>query len=254
MKTNDYNDISIVYDSVLWWNYEKYSNVLNLLYAKYIKNSDKISVLDIACGTWWILKYLDFKEKIEGIDISEWMIKTAQNNFPDNTFSVNSFLSLPIEKKYNFIFSIFDSLNHVSNQWDIYKIFHDVFSMLKNWGIFFFDINTLQKFKSFKSEIHQIVNNQGDYIIINREFEEPNIWKWHLDLFSKLDKFDSCYKKSTTVIEEISFDIPDLVNYLEKYFSKVILYDMKDISLDKKISVEESSWLWIFRIWILCIK
>ena len=67
------------YDKYFWfthWDEKKLVSVLKL--------NDKFSLLDLACGPGWALRYIDQQTKgtgeLYGVDISSNMIKTAQKN------------------------------------------------------------------------------------------------------------------------------------------------------------------------------
>ena len=106
-------------------------------FAKVLKPSSKI--LDIGCGTGYpIASYLSQQSFIvTGIDISEEMIKKAQNlNLPNATFLVEDILNFKSKEKYDAVIA-FDSIWHIAhdNQKKIYPI---ISSLTAHGGLFLF--------------------------------------------------------------------------------------------------------------------
>lgn len=84
-------------------------------FAKVLKPNSKI--LDIGCGTGYpIASYLSQQGFIvTGIDISEEMIKKAQNlNLPNATFLVEDILNFKSKEKYDAVIA-FDSIWHIAH-------------------------------------------------------------------------------------------------------------------------------------------
>jgi predicted TPR repeat methyltransferase len=94
------------------------------------------SILDIGCGTGLYLK--DFYDKsydLNGIDLSEEMIKQAKLHLPKVNFTISNFISLNLPKKFNLIYSI-SVLEYIGrSELDLY--FKKLFDSLVNEGIIF---------------------------------------------------------------------------------------------------------------------
>jgi len=60
------------------------------------------------------------------------MLNVAKEKFPNNLFYNMSFTDINIDKKYDFIYSIFDSLNHVNDIKKLFKVFSDTSSLLNS--------------------------------------------------------------------------------------------------------------------------
>ena len=255
MKSDNYKYLAKFYDWVLWGNYSKYWEILNILFDKYINLNDSIKILDLWCWTWWILNYLNYPDKVEWIDLSSDMLNIAKKRFPNNSFYNMSFTDLNINWQYNFIYSIFDSLNHARNTEELYKIFFDVSSLLNKGWVFFFDFNTLSKFKTFNSEIYQIIKTEKDIISINREFIKPDCWRWNIEILTELSDKKWFYDKSISTVLEMSVEINSIVKELDKHFTKVFLYNLNDLNIfNIENNIIDINSIDFYRVWFLCIK
>lgn len=65
------------------------------------------SILDIGCGTGLYLKdFYNMPYDLNGIDLSEEMIKQAKQYLPKVNFTIGNFMSLNLTKQFNLIYSI----------------------------------------------------------------------------------------------------------------------------------------------------
>ncbi len=139
------SSFAAIYDDIMervpyyyWYKYLKY-----ILYY-YDKDPNKI--MELACGTGNMMKYFSSEaEKIFGIDKSEDMLAIAQNKFRENknVKLFNTDMSRKIKyDNFDFIYSIFDSMNYILKFDELMNVFKNVFLNLDKEGIFVFDINT----------------------------------------------------------------------------------------------------------------
>jgi len=253
---DNYKILAKYYDLFLWGNYKKYWEIINVISNRFINESKKINILDIWCWTWWILDYIWNSNLVDWIDLSDEMLNIAKKNHPNNNFYKMSFEDISLDENYNFIFSIFDTLNHIKDQSTLNKVLLNVSNLLNKWWVFFFDINTLYKFKSFKSDKFSIIKDgQNELLTVSREYIPPNIWKWNIEILSKRDWIEWCSGKIKTEINEISFDLESLYIKLKNLYSTVYLFDLDDLNIDLNVTIKSISKSGkISRLWFLCIK
>lgn len=111
-----------------------------------INNSPNASrILDVGCGTGsHILHLSNEKNFIQGVDISESMIKRAQEkflNFDNVKFfkgSIEDFSKLKKEP-FDLAISMFNVVNHILDPEDVCSFFEKMSINLKNNGVFIFD-------------------------------------------------------------------------------------------------------------------
>lgn len=98
--------------------------------------------LDICCGTGVLCNFL--KEngiETKGVDISKEMLDVARKNYPDIEFIENDVKEYQDDKKYDFITCTDDALPHIINIDDIQMVIRNVNHLLRENGLFIFDIN-----------------------------------------------------------------------------------------------------------------
>lgn len=124
--------------SDLCWNPQKKgmdSPVRGLMYrnlSSYIKQSRDRAVLEIGCGTGWLLYEIGKYNPIivEGIDPSRKNIEIVGCVFPDIKVTCSSFELFSGSKKYDSIYSIMV----ISHVWDIENFFRKCANFLNNKG------------------------------------------------------------------------------------------------------------------------
>ena len=92
------------------------------------------SVLDLGCGTGALLEHLDIEpENYVGIDLSENMIKLAQQKFPNYTFKLGDMANLPLDDaQFDNVVSLYGGISYADP-----KVFGEVLRILKPKGKFF---------------------------------------------------------------------------------------------------------------------
>lgn len=247
---SNYDKIAYYYDKLFAWNFHDYWKFL-LKVKKEFFWEKRIKILDLWCGTAWIFDFFYSNNIINWVDLSENMLNVAKKKYPESNFLHSSFVDIKYVNEYDFIFSIFDSINHLKNlkYWE--RLFEKSFLALKNDGCFFFDINTLNKFKSFNEKENFIMKDNNDYIILNRKYVKPNWSLWKIKVYE--GNWNWGYNLSESDISEYSFDVDKILRLLRKYFSKVNLYDMNNLNNIKEFNINNQKDC-NKRIWFLCFK
>ncbi|MDR3610606.1 MAG: class I SAM-dependent methyltransferase [Ignavibacteriaceae bacterium] len=121
----------------------------------------KSDVLELAAGDCtFALYFRKYYQSIIVTDISKWMLKSNQVRL--NKVCCNM-LCLPFKSKFDLIYSNFDSINYILTQKGLMNLFNEVSAILKDNGIFIFDVS-LEK----NSYIHVRRNNRvGKYQGLN---------------------------------------------------------------------------------------
>lgn len=107
------------------------------------------SVLDLGCGTGTITRLLASKGfQMTGIDNSETMLTIAQNRAAEEGISIQWMLQdireLEGFQEIDAIVSFCDVLNYITEKQEISQVFSQANKVLKNNGLFIFDIHALQ--------------------------------------------------------------------------------------------------------------
>ena len=190
MESKSYtNSFAVIYDDVMervpyyyWYKYLKH------LLSFYEKDPDKI--LELACGTGNMIKYfVDEAELIYGLDKSNDMLAVAQNKFID--YNNVDFFNTDMTQKYeydefDFIYSIFDSLNYILEYEDLVSVFENAYLNLKQDGIFIFDMNTIYRLMDIGEGTKKIEGK--DYTCYWRDIIEREEQKWVVELDIYFDR------------------------------------------------------------------
>lgn len=190
-------------------------------------------ILDIACGTGNEIFYLsEMGFDVTGIDISEKMLEIAKEKLKDKKnvrFLKMDMRELNLNEKYDAVFSFFDSMNYILNIDDMEKCFKGVYNVLKNGGIFIFDMNTYYSLKEIWDNTVSVKEIGNVYSIWKNEWnEEERISTLKLLLHVK-------EKDKSFIIEEIHKEkayFPDEIEKLLKkvFFKKIYFFDFKTFS------------------------
>ncbi len=144
MSPKFYDRLSTVYDAV-WGGYS--SNYTPLIQQLLRDRGIKYArVLDLACGTGTLALELGKKgHAVYGVDISEPMIRIARRKAQllDNVrFAVHDMLSFSHPDLFDLVCCTIDSLNYVLSERAMTRFFTKVRELLKQGGLFVFDVNT----------------------------------------------------------------------------------------------------------------
>jgi len=214
-----------IYDNImssvpynLWYKY------LRELLKSYNKNPRKI--LDMACGTGNMsLRFAKEGKNLVGIDKSQHMLKVARQKAKKNNYSIK-FLQKDIRdfnfpRQFDFIFCIFDSLNYILTIEDMEKVFVNVYTSLKEDGIFIFDLNTINRLMSI--EPGTTVFSDKNYTCFWEDIidQKQLIWKVKLKIY--FDDNESKYFKE--IHRETSYKKDDIARILsDTGFSNIKVY------------------------------
>ena len=137
---DSYKFFSEIYDECNVSNYSILFGESMLRYFEIMHPNESFKKnLDLCCGTGTLCNFF-MENGIEsnGVDLSEGMLEIALKNYPD------------IE--YDFITSTDDALNHITEINDLKKAFQNANALLREEGLFIFDINNFNLFNFEKVE------------------------------------------------------------------------------------------------------
>ncbi len=106
-------------------------------------------VVDLCCGTGKMAALLwDHGFRVTGIDNSQEMLTFARVTAPDATWLCEDARHFVLDQPVKVVVSLFDSLNHMMSLEDLTQVFSQVWAALDPGGLFFFDMNSIQKYES----------------------------------------------------------------------------------------------------------
>ena len=182
-------------------------------------------VLEIACGTGSILKLLEKKYKVYGLDISPGMLSSAKKKVKSGKFFHQDMTKFKINEKFDVILCVFDSINHLLkfNQWQ--QVFSGVNQHLVKNGIFIFDMNMQKKLNRHISEkpwVHWFGKN---FLIMDVTDAGNRVSNWNVKVFEH--KKNNVYTLYEENIKEKAFPLGQVNKSLKKYFTSIRVTDIK---------------------------
>lgn len=121
------------------------------LWLNYIEEDDFKTCLELASGSGVMAKLLKQKGyDVIASDISEEMAEAAKNNF-DGEYLILNMINFDIDKKFDLILCICDSLNYLYSE-ELLPMFKNVYEHLNPNGRFIFDMHHPKRIEEFKEE------------------------------------------------------------------------------------------------------
>jgi SAM-dependent methyltransferase len=208
------------YDAVMGDRRAAAEQVMKLIRAA---RPDARNVLELGCGTGSILKCLQDAYEISGLDISEKMLSVARKKVPRSKLFQQDMVDFRIDSRFDVIFCVFDSINHVRSFADWKKVFAAVRHHLSPGGCFIFDINTqgkLERLIAGPPWVHRFGRNM---LIIDVTALPSGGSNWNVKVFEHLN--GSRYALHEEDIVEVSFPLPRVVAALRADYAKVRVFD-----------------------------
>ena len=204
------------YYDQLMGDYSSIVNTVERLTDTYIP--PKSSLIELGCGTGNILKLLQNKYELTGIDNSPGMIEQAKRKVPTAQYYLDDITTFRHPRSYDGILCIFDTINHLTtfSKWN--SLFRQVHKHLKPKGIFIFDMNTTRRLERL-SLLEPYVAKIDDDTLTKVKIDKlsPHRYKINFSIFENILTDKITYIEE--VVEESAFDTERVKNTLEKYFT-----------------------------------
>jgi len=225
-----YSKFAKYYDSLMGEPKDKVA-LINSWIKKY--NSKATSVLEIACGTGAILKLMEKQYEVSGLDLSKEMLSIAKKKIKKGNFYHKDMTSFSLNKKFDVILCIYDSINHLLKFSDWNKVFKNSSKHLNKSGLFIFDVNTLAKFDRLGNTSNDFIQQLGkDFIVDKISKIGKNKLLFHIRIFENQKHND--YKFFEEKVIEVAFEKDRIINALKKYFDVLTIFDSKSKRPSKK--------------------
>ena len=208
------------YDAVMGDRRAAAEQVMELIRAA---KPDAKNVLELGCGTGSILKRLQDAYEVSGLDISGKMLSIARKKVPRAKLSRQDMVDFQIDDRFDVIFCVFDSINHVRRFSEWKKVFANARRHLTPAGCFIFDINTQRKLERHISEPPWVHRFERNLLIIDVTALPSGGSNWNVRVFEHLN--GSRYALHEEDIVEVSFPLPQIVAALRAHYVKVQVID-----------------------------
>jgi len=233
-----YEDFALIYDQLMRdINYKEWFDYIQKLMRKYDIKPEK--VLEMACGTGNLTEHLCRSGyDVTCFDLSEDMLSIAYDklsSYKNLLILKQNMVDFQINNNYDAVISICDSINYITEPGDLLKVFNNVYSHLKEGGIFIFDINSYYKLSNIIGNNTFVEENDDVFYVWENCFnEEDNLCEFYLNFFIKEKEL---YRRSEEVHIERAYREEEIISALkEAKFKNIEIFD--GLTLNK--SHEES--------------
>ena len=217
---NAYTSFASVYDTFMDnIPYEEWAEYLISLLKEYdIKDG---LVLDLGCGTGNMTEILASSGyDMIGVDNSEEMLDIAMEkrieSGNDILYLLQDMREFELYGTVKAVVSICDSINYITEEEDLEKVFRLVNNYLDPKGIFIFDFNTVYKYREILGN-QTIAEDREDcsFIWENYYDEEDEINEYELSLFIKENDSD-LYRKYQETHYQKAYDLKTIQGLIEQ--------------------------------------
>lgn len=223
-----YDEFAYLYDELMNdFDYENWYGYIKEIFKRYDKKP--VDILEMACGTG-SLSYHIAKDgyKLTCFDLSGEMLSIAYDKLKglkNAKILKQNMIDFTINKSFDSIISICDSINYILDEEDLLKTFINVYKHLNKDGIFIFDINSFFKLKELVGN-NTFVEDREDifYTWQNYYDDENDVCEFYLSFFYSEDgesyiRFDEEHKEKAYRVEKV------VELLLKAGFTKVDTYD-----------------------------
>lgn len=234
-----YDKYALIYDGIMGDRSDWISQVRSLIRTHHPSAK---SLLELACGTGSIIQALRKDYDVCGVDNSREMLKIAKKKMPRVSLLQQDITRLKVPRKFDVIFLIFDSMNHLPNLKSWISCIQKAAEHLKNGGIFIFDVNTPKKLEEFSREPAYASQFGKDFAITHLVQRTTERFDWHVTGFHQ--RSGTNYEKIYLKITETAYKGPIIKRALKKYFSEIELSDWEHVDGEPRSH----------RVWYVCKK
>ncbi|KXZ40268.1 Ubiquinone/menaquinone biosynthesis C-methylase UbiE [Alkalithermobacter thermoalcaliphilus JW-YL-7 = DSM 7308] len=235
-----YEEFAFIYDELMDdVDYDGWVDYIEKIYKS--ENLKVNTILELACGTGNLTTRLAKRGyAIVGIDISEEMLSVAREKAEKENLDI-VFLNQDMTQLDFDVYNIdcvlcgCDGFNYILDKQDLLNIFKKVKNILKDEGLFIFDISSYFKLSTILSN-NTFAENRDDlaYIWENYFDEEDNILQMDLAFFVKEKNY---FKRFEEVHYQRAYKNEEIIKLLKKAgFDKIKIYKDFTFSEDDESS------------------
>ncbi len=199
---------------------------------KFIKkyNPKSKSVLELGVGNGNVLKHFSKRFDIHGLDIDKKSLELSKKKIPHGNLFVASMHNFKVKKKFDIIFSVYDSLNFLTNfdQWK--KTFSNVDKHLEEKGLFIFDFYSPKMLE--KAKKWDFFTKEKFGFMLDKGVVKGNRLTWHFKIFEK--KKGKNYELNEYNFHEWIFPVSRVEKEIKKNFRVLHKLDGETLSRPTK--------------------
>jgi len=249
-----YVDFAYIYDKLTYdVRYDETASFIEEIFEKFSDEKPSL-VCDLACGTGTMCLKLNEKGyDMIGIDFSENMLDVALNKSEGkNILYLNQDIcDFELYGTVDAFLCLLDSINHITDEKQLKKMFSLVHNYLNPEGLFIFDINTKYKFENVLSDNIFTYDSDEIYYVWENEYrKDEKLCDFYLtffvgenDVYKRIDEYhvERCYEEDELekMIKNSGFQV--VAKYGEGTFEKPQKTSERIFYILKKID-----WLFCF--------
>ena len=227
-----YGDFAYYYDMLTEnVDYEKRCEYITDLLAE--NGAGKGILLDLACGTGTMSFLLSDKGyDVIGVDASEEMLSVAQEkkmeSGKDIMFLCQRMEELDLFGTINAAVCTLDSINHITDEETVKKVFSKVSLFMEDKGLFIFDVNTPYKHREILSDNTFIYDLDDVYCVWqNSTDKETLLTEVSLDIFERdTEEDEDVYYRYSEEFSERGYELSEIEKWLgENKFEVLGIYE-----------------------------
>ncbi|MCS4485575.1 class I SAM-dependent DNA methyltransferase [Staphylococcus americanisciuri] len=170
-------------------------NQWQALIQHYLPNKHIDAILDLGCGTGTLTTaFLDFADRVVGMDLSEEMITYAQQKSDKVEWLVGDMTSFSLSNYFDVITILCDSLNYLTDEEEVLATFNHVYQHLKPNGVLIFDVHTTHKMDTQFNGSTYLDDRENLTLVWQTEVGELPHSVWH-DLTFFVQQENGLYKR-----------------------------------------------------------
>lgn len=234
-----YNALAAYYDHLGdHIDYKKYAESASFLLKEYGEGNSGL-VLDLACGTGSIgLELAELGMEVIAVDGSSSMLQQAREKAMDRgrdiLFLCQDMRQLDLYGTVDMAVCGVDSLNYLTKLGDLESCFSLVHNFLEPGGIFFFDMNTKEKFQKVYGDNSYVFEDDGVFCVWQNSYNEKRgTCDFYVSVFSEDE--DGRYIREDELHRERCYSQATVKRLLEKCGFEIIgVYSDLDFSPSQK--------------------
>jgi SAM-dependent methyltransferase len=191
------------------------------------------SVLDVCCGTGQFTQEVRLAGyEIAGLDASGEMIRYARQNAPGVEFTVTDVRDFSLERTFDAVYSVYESLNHVPDIAGLALAFKCVRQHLERGGPFLFDLNREEAYALYWNNSDSIVEENSVCVMRSVFDEETKIGRYDVTAFERFSAQSSRWLRKDFTLRQTFHDLGAVHKALQKAgFKEITMYDARDMGM-----------------------
>ena len=222
---NPYNEMAWLY-AKHWGTY--FSDKIFPILQERVSNAleQGSCIIDIGCGTGALVRMMKQQGfNTIGLDISSKMIEFASKADPAGQYLCRDVVSCEDQFQVDACLSNYDTLNNILHEEELLKAFRRIYSWLKPYGIFWFDICDPEKYLREWNNTSTVMSQNDHVALIDSTYDEATaLARLHVVVFrpssksmwtrSEFEILERAYSPSTIepLLRSAGFSIDYIIN------------------------------------------